>query len=48
MLVEEETSNFTKNDDDSNNDVDVLHGDDGTTLVIIKSLLASKGDSDEN
>jgi len=48
LLVEKETSNFTKNKDDSNSDVDVLHGDSGTTLVIRKSLLAPKGDSDED
>jgi hypothetical protein len=48
LLVEKETSNFTKNKDDSNSDVDILHGDSGTTLVIRKSLLAPKGDSDED
>jgi len=45
MLVKEEPINFTYNENDSDNDKGVLHGDGGTTLVIRKSLLTLKGDS---
>jgi len=48
LLVEEEPINFTYNENDSDNDKGVLHGDDSTTLVIKKSLLTLKGDSDKD
>jgi hypothetical protein len=48
MLVEEEPINFTYNENDSDNDKSVLHGDGITALVIRKSLLTLKGDSDKD
>jgi len=35
-------------DDDADNDEEILHGDDGTTLVIRKKLLTPKGDSEKD
>jgi hypothetical protein len=43
LLVKEELTNFTNNEDDSDSDNDVLHGNDGTSLVIRKSLLTPNG-----
>jgi hypothetical protein len=43
LLVKEELTNFTNNEDDFNNDNDVLHRNGGTSLVIIKSLLTPNG-----
>jgi hypothetical protein len=40
--------NFANNEDDSDSDRDVLFRDGSTTLVIRKSLLTLKSDSDEN
>lgn len=48
MLVEEEPINFAYNENGSDNDKGVLHEDGSTTLVIRKSLLTLKGDSDKD
>jgi len=40
--------NFTNNEGDSDREGGVLHGDDIITLVIRKSLLIPKGDSDKD
>jgi len=48
LLVEEEPINFTYNENDSDNDKCVLHRDGSTTIVIRKSLLTLKGDSDKD
>jgi hypothetical protein len=48
LLVEEEPMNFTNNEGDSDKEGGVLHGDDIITLVIRKSLLIPKGDSDKD
>ena len=40
--------NFTNNKGDSDRESGVLHRDDSITLVIKKSLLIPKGDSDKD
>lgn len=47
LLIEEKPMNFANNEDDSVSDGDVLLEDGSTTLVIRKSLLTPKGDSNE-